>query len=257
MLSKNLIKVFNFYFYEHYERKIGYIFLFTSFVFLILIMSLRVFERDMPNKVIIDFSFSGIALINLILSFSLSLTSVPSDIKNRYIYTMLAKPVSRYDYLAGKFLSICAVVFINVLIMIGELLVVTYSKQGVFELNIIWAGFFIFLSNAIVIAHIIFFSLFLPVTVNTCLSFTMIVVGNMTPVYLTYLGKDEVFWYSYVLSVITKFFFPHLYYFDVKSAAMNSFYLPPEYTISATIYGLLYIAFILFLACWVLENKDL
>jgi hypothetical protein len=59
------------------------------------------------------------------------------------------------------------------------------------------------------------------------------------------------------LSVITKFFFPHLYYFDVKSAAMNSFYLPPEYTISATIYGLLYIAFILFLACWVLENKDL
>ncbi len=144
MLSKNLIKVFNFYFYEHYERKIGYIFLFTSFVFLILIMSLRVFERDMPNKVIIDFSFSGIALINLILSFSLSLTSVPSDIKNRYIYTMLAKPVSRYDYLAGKFLSICAVVFINVLIMIAELLVVTYSKPGFFEPNIIWAGFFYF-----------------------------------------------------------------------------------------------------------------
>ena len=257
MLSKNLLKVFNFYFYEHYERKIGYIFLFTSFVFLILIMSLRIFERDMPNKVIIDFSFSGIALINLILSFSLSLTSVPSDIKNRYIYTMLAKPVSRYDYLAGKFLSICAVVFINVLIMILELLIVTYSKQGLFEPNIIWAGFFIFLSNAIVIAHIIFFSLFLPVTVNICLSFTMIVIGNMTPVYLNYLGKDEIFWYSYVLGVITKFFFPHLYYFDIKSAAMNSFYLPPEYTISATIYGILYIGFILFLACWVLENKDL
>jgi ABC-type transport system involved in multi-copper enzyme maturation permease subunit len=257
MLSKNCLKVFAFYFYEHFERKIGYIFLFTSAVFLLLIMSLRVFDMNMPNKVIIDFSFSGIALINLILAFSITLTSVPSDIKNRYIYIMLSKPISRYDYLLGKFLSICGVIFINVFIMIVELILVTYSKEGIFEPNIIWAGFFIFLADAIIIAHIIFFSLFLPVSINTCLSITMVVVGNMTPVYLTYLGKEKAFLISYWISVFTKFLFPHLYYFDIKPAAMNNFFLPPAYVASTTMYGLIYIGFMLFLACWVLENKDL
>ncbi|HPZ09518.1 MAG TPA: hypothetical protein PL110_15545 [Candidatus Eremiobacteraeota bacterium] len=257
MISKNCINVFRFYFYEYFERKIGYIFLFTSAVFLILIMSLKVFDMNMPNKVIIDFSFSGIAIINLVLAFSISLTSVPSDIKNRYIYTMLSKPISRYDYLIGKFLSICGVVGINIFLMIIELLLVTYSKEGIFEPNIIWAGFFVFLADAIIIAHIIFFSLFLPVTVNACLSITMVVVGNMTPVYMNYLSKEETYRISYILGIIIKVFFPHLYYFDIKPAAMNSFYLPPFYTVSTTIYGLLYIIFILYLACWILENKDM
>jgi hypothetical protein len=257
MLSKNCLKVFKFYYYEYFERKIGYIFLFTSIVFLMLIMSLRVFDMKMPTKVIIDFSFSGIALINLILAFSLSLTAIPSDIKSRYIYTMLSKPMTRYDYLIGKFLSIASIIFINTFLLMVELLVVTYSKEGILEENIIWAGFFVFLANSIIIAHIMFFSLFLPVTVNTCFSLTMVVVGNMTPVYLNYLGKEEAFKLSYHLSFFFKLFFPHLYYFDIKTVAMNSFYLAPSYAVSATIYGIIYIIFILFLACWVLENKDL
>jgi len=170
---------------------------------------------------------------------------------------MLSKPISRYDYLIGKFLSICGVVGINIFLMIIELLLVTYSKEGIFEPNIIWAGFFVFLADAIIIAHIIFFSLFLPVTVNACLSITMVVVGNMTPVYMNYLSKEETYRISYILGIIIKVFFPHLYYFDIKPAAMNSFYLPPFYTVSTTIYGLLYIIFILYLACWILENKDM
>lgn len=256
MLSKNCFNLFRFYVYEYFERKIAYIFLFTSIVFLILITSFKIFNLETPTKVVIDFSFSGIAFINLILAFSLSMTAIPSDLKNRYIYTILAKPVNRYDYLIGKFLSICAVVFINIFIMVVELFTVTYSNQGIQEYNIIWAGFFVFLADAIIIAHIMFFSIFLPVTINSCLSLTMVVVGNMTPVYLNYLGKDEEFKLSYHLSILTKILFPHLYYFDIKTVAMNSFYLPPSYAVSTTIYGLIYIFFILFLTCWVMENKD-
>jgi len=256
MLSKNCFNLFKFYVYEYFERKIAYIFIFSSIVFLILISSLRIFDEDMPVKVLIDFSFSGIALINLVLVFALSLTAIPSDIKNRYIYTIFAKPVSRYDYLIGKFLSISAVVFINVFLMVIELLIVTFTKEQIFEYNIIWAGFFIFLADAIIIAHIMFFSLFLPITINTCLSFVLVVVGNMTPVYINYLGKEEVFKLSYHVSLFTKLFFPHLYYFDIKVVAMNHFFLPPLYALSTTAYGLIYIFFILFLACWVLENKD-
>jgi ABC-type transport system involved in multi-copper enzyme maturation permease subunit len=257
MISINCLRISKFYLYEYFEKKIAYIFLFTSFLFLIFITSFTVFKMEMDIKVIKDFSISGIALINLLLVFSISLTSLTGDINNRYIYTLLSKPISKYDYIIGKFLSMACIILINIVLMIIELLVVTYQREGIFQTTIIWTGIFIFLEDCIIIAHIMLFSLIMPVTPNACLSLTMVIVGHMTPTYLTYLGKDEQFQISYVISNLLKLFLPHLYYFDIKTVAINSFYLPPLYAISAVAYGFVYISFILFLACWLMENKDI
>jgi len=257
MISTNCLKISKFYLYEYFEKKIAYIFLFTSFLFLIFISSFTVFKMEMDVKVIKDFSISGIALINLLLVFSISLTSLTGDINNRYIYTLLSKPISKYDYIIGKFLSMACIILINIILMIIELLILEYQKEGIFQSTIIWAGFFIFLEDCIIIAHIMLFSLIMPVTPNACLSITMVIVGHMTPTYLTYLSKDEQFKVSLLVSNFLKLFLPHLYYFDIKTVAINNFYLPPLYAFSTVAYGFVYILFILFLACWIIENKDI
>ena len=104
-------------FFEGWRRR----FLNGILVFAILIIgSSWVFTYLSPGtelKMLIDVGLGSIRFFGMLIAIFLGTRLIPDEIEKRTIYTLLAKPVTRAQFLLGKFVGGLATVISNVLLM--------------------------------------------------------------------------------------------------------------------------------------------
>ena len=64
-----------------------------------------------------SWSLGAMTLFSVVLAVVATALLLPKDVEDRTLYTILAKPVPRIDYLAGKLLGVLALVFVSLLVM--------------------------------------------------------------------------------------------------------------------------------------------
>jgi ABC-type transport system involved in multi-copper enzyme maturation permease subunit len=62
-------------------------------------------------------SFGAMHLFSVVLSVVATALLLPKDVEDRTLYTIMAKPVPRFDYLAGKLLGVLLLVFVSLVLM--------------------------------------------------------------------------------------------------------------------------------------------
>ncbi len=67
--------------------------------------------------VIKNCSLGAMSLFSVVLSIVATALLLPKDVEDRTLYTILAKPVPRIDYLAGKLLGVLLLIFVSLFIM--------------------------------------------------------------------------------------------------------------------------------------------
>jgi ABC-type transport system involved in multi-copper enzyme maturation permease subunit len=76
-----------------------------------------------------DGSLGAMSIFSLLLSILPTAMLLPKDIEDRTLYTILAKPVPRFEYLLGKFLGVLLLLFIAVSMMSLVFLTVLYFRM--------------------------------------------------------------------------------------------------------------------------------
>jgi ABC-type transport system involved in multi-copper enzyme maturation permease subunit len=64
-----------------------------------------------------SWSLGTMTLFSVVLSIVATALLLPKDVEDRTLYTILAKPVPRIDYLAGKLLGVLLLVFVSLALM--------------------------------------------------------------------------------------------------------------------------------------------
>ena len=64
-----------------------------------------------------SWSLGTMTLFSMVLSIVATALLLPKDVEDRTLYTILAKPVPRFDYLAGKLLGVILLVFVSLALM--------------------------------------------------------------------------------------------------------------------------------------------
>jgi hypothetical protein len=64
-----------------------------------------------------SWSLGAMTLFSVVLSIVATALLLPKDVEDRTLYTILAKPVPRFDYLAGKLLGVVLLVFVSLALM--------------------------------------------------------------------------------------------------------------------------------------------
>jgi ABC-2 type transport system permease protein len=64
-----------------------------------------------------SWSLGAMTLFSVVLSIVATALLLPKDVEDRTLYTILAKPVPRFDYLAGKLLGVLLLVFVSLALM--------------------------------------------------------------------------------------------------------------------------------------------
>lgn len=102
------------------------VFYFLAFFALILIASnfFNLPQHEGPEAAGLDvlraiksWSLGAMTLFSVVLSIVSTALLLPKDVEDRTLYTILAKPVPRLDYLAGKLLGVLLLVFVSLAMM--------------------------------------------------------------------------------------------------------------------------------------------
>jgi ABC-type transport system involved in multi-copper enzyme maturation permease subunit len=96
-------------------------------------------ETDVETKIIKDICVSAISIFGILITIFISASVVPAEMDNKVIYTVLSKPVRRYQYLLGKFLGVQFIIIVNLVLMSVLFAIALYAKERIFPSLLFWS----------------------------------------------------------------------------------------------------------------------
>jgi len=172
-------------FEEARRRKILLVFLFGALAIMLMGMAFGALTPARDLNVTKSLGLGVISLAGVFISIILYITLIPTEIERRTIYSVLSKPVQRYQYLTGKFLGGLMTVLANIALMGVIFLAILTAKllqyhQPVLpaDLALVKNLLMIFLQMTLLGAVAMFFSVFLPPVVNFFVTFGVWLLGT-------------------------------------------------------------------------------
>jgi hypothetical protein len=89
-----------------------------------------VMNPEQQLKLLKDVSFGALQLFAVIIAIVATALLLPRDVEDRTLYTILAKPVTRLDYLVGKLLGVLIVIASGLIIMDIAFSLVLWIREG-------------------------------------------------------------------------------------------------------------------------------
>ena len=166
---------------EAVRRKVLLVFLFVALALIVMGFAFASFQPRQELVVIKSLGLGVISLAGVFISVILGINLVPNEIERRTIYTILSKPVQRYQFLLGKFLGGLLTVLSNIALMgIVFIGLVAWKERG-FDADTVSVAkgvLMIFFQLTLVGAVALFFSVFVSPFVNFFLTFAVYLIGS-------------------------------------------------------------------------------
>lgn len=214
---------------------------------------------DIENTVIISLGLTAISVIGLLIAVFIGVGLVSKEIDKRTLYALLAQPVSRAQFLVGKFGGLVLTLAVNTAAMAaGLFLVILYAKHAVesSDAGILLAVYFILLKLALVVALALLFSCFttplLAILFTAGLYIAGLFVGDMRTIHSVQMSEAMqkfLHWLSYLL--------PNFENYDVMGAVAHGRGVPGALVLQNTLYTILYCGIVLFAAAVIFSRKNL
>src|SRR5438105_2093452 len=164
------------------RRKILLILLIVAVAMIALGPSVGFLSPRESSAVLRSLGLAVILIAGLLITILSGIQVIPTEIERRTIYTVLSKPVQRYEFVLGKFLGGLSTVFVMITAMGIVFLGVLRWQEGHFAGDMMKGVMMTFFQMMLLGAMSIFFSTFATPVVNFFLSFGIFMVGNMSVV---------------------------------------------------------------------------
>jgi ABC-type transport system involved in multi-copper enzyme maturation permease subunit len=170
---------------EAIRRKILNVFLFVAIAMIVMGFAFSSLQPGEEMTVVKSLGLGVIALAGVFISVILFINLIPLEIERRTIYTILSKPVQRYEFLCGKFLGGMMTVLLNIGLMgLAFIALLVYKEHG-WDHDITEAGkgvIMIFFQMMLLGGVSMCFSVLVSPFVNFFLSFAVWMLGSMSSV---------------------------------------------------------------------------
>src|SRR6202167_2390582 len=133
--------------------------------------------------VIINLGLSAISIFGLVMAIFIGVGLVSKEIEKRTLYTLLSKPVRRWEFLVGKFGGLLLTLTVNTILMTLGLAAALYYVSRNFlrtDASVLVAVYFILLELALVTALALFFSCFSSPMLSTLFTLGLFVAGQFS-----------------------------------------------------------------------------
>jgi ABC-type transport system involved in multi-copper enzyme maturation permease subunit len=131
--------------------------------------------------VVINLGLTAISLFGMVIAIFIGIGLVSKEIEKRTLYTVLSRPVQRWEFIVGKFFGLAGTLVVNTFFMaIGVFLALLYVSQR-FQAADGWvlvALYFIVLQFLIITALALFFSSFSSPLLSALFAFSLFVIGS-------------------------------------------------------------------------------
>jgi ABC-type transport system involved in multi-copper enzyme maturation permease subunit len=219
-------------------------------------------------KIIKDLGLAAIAVFGLFIAIFIGIGLVSKEVERRSIYALLAKPISRPQFIVGKYAGLVLTLAVNVAVMTLALYAVlgvlayiqTPAARAAWEVSgtdprLLKAVGLIFVELMIVTAIALFFSTFSTPLLAAALTFGIFIVGHFNTDLKNFdriVDSRPAVWLARGVYHAV----PDFSAFDVKTEAVHGLPVAAGYLAATTGYGFAYIAGLLMVSVLVFARRD-
>jgi hypothetical protein len=271
------------------RKRVLLIFLLLAFVMLTLALLLNYFTAREQSTIFKSTQLVIILIFGALISITTAVFLIPNEIERRTIYSVLSKPIQRWEFFLGKFLGGAMTVGFMVGLMSLALMLVLFvlaarppvgtadvtqlqqqqsvnlgewMQRGAGEIMLVLRGtIVIYFQLVIVTAIATTLSLFLTPTVNFSVTAFIWIVGNLQWLVSALANRNEQGFF--LIPWIAKLFYyllPHFHDFNIMGSIVH-----PEvpiavnhwvYAAEVSVYGVAYALLILMAGVLVFDRKE-
>ena len=210
------------------------------------------------SAVLRSLGLAVILIAGLLITILAGIQVIPTEIERRTIYTVLSKPVQRYEFVLGKFLGGLFTVFVMIAAMGIVFLGVLYFQEGRhFAPEMVKGVVLTFFQMMLLGAMAIFFSTFATPVVNFFMSFGIFMVGNMSSVTESLTSNRNPA--TKIVANILHFVLPNFGNFNLQNKLIHPQVKLTNENVFITqniIYALIYSAVLLIMAIIVFDRRE-
>jgi len=241
-------------FREAIRDRILYLLLFFSLLLIAGSRFLSFITVGDEEKIVKDLGLSAIAVFGILTSVFVGASLVFKEIEKKTLYPLLASPVRRWHFVAGKYLGFMTVLAINVSLMTAALFFLLLAR-GEAPWGLVPAVVLTLVQLALVTAFAILFSSLTNPVLSAVGTLSVYVVGHLSWSFDLLRGRLPPGLARRLCDVVHSLL-PSLDRLDVKMQVVHGLPLPHGYLLLGIGYGVCYSLVVLVLACLIFERRD-
>jgi len=236
--------------------------LYNLVLFVLLLTGAAIFIGELSGgqerKVIVDLGLSAMLLFGVFIAIFVGVGLVYKEIERRTIYAIFAKPVTRGEFIVGKYLGLCLTLLVNVVVMgAGVSLALIYVSRGWDPLALsIWPAILLIYVELMILTGVaLLFSSFSSPALSALLTFFIFIIGHFSAALkglATSMGSTSARWLFGGLYYLL----PNLTNLSYITPAAHGQVPDVAQFASAVLYSLIYIVVILSLATLIFRRRN-
>ena len=249
---------------EAIRRRVLLVILLIGVLFIVVAPGLGILSARSETTVLRAFMLGVIQGVSMIIAVILTVYMIPNEIERRTIYTILSKPVQRWQFLVGKYLGAVLSLLLMMSMMSAVMGVMFFlqqqSKNPGEVADLLKGPAMYFIQMCLLAAVGIFFSTFLPPLVNFFMSIGVFLVGTFfNPLFQTLQENKNTAPFVKLVAQGVNTFLPNFANYNVQNPIINptqQIQNEGRYFLGVTVYGLVYISILLIIGILIFDRRE-
>jgi len=240
---------------EAVRDKILYVLLFFAGATILCSKALGYISVGEDMKIITDISLASISIFGALISIFVGTSLVYKEIDKRTIYTILSRPIWRFEFILGKYLGLAMLIATVTMIMgtvaAAYILVLGGTVSFMFAEALLLNLWKLLLLTAL---SVLLSTLTSPI-LGAIVVLSAYFIGHATGILVDLPGQFENTALKEVIA-LAYYAIPNLSNFDIWREYANGVSVPHSYVLWTMVYGTVYTSLLLFLACISFHDRD-
>jgi ABC-type Na+ efflux pump permease subunit len=245
------------------------------------------FTFQQEFQILKDVSLGAMSIFTSLLAIVATARLIPQDVEDRTVYTILAKPVPRFEYLLGKLAGVLLLLAISTLVMSAMFVLVLYTREqtalqetmrqfshapaeqlqdalravrsSALNANLLPGVAVIYLKACLLAALTLFVSTFATTNIFTVVVMAFIYfIGHLQATAREYwLQEQGATWITRVFLAVVALLFPDLQAFNLIDDIVAGVAIPLALFFKTAVLGAFYVTIYTLLATFVFYGKEL
>jgi ABC-type Na+ efflux pump permease subunit len=269
------------------RQKVFYVLLLFALVLIGSSVFMARFTFQQEFRILKDMSLGAMSIFSSLLAIVATARLIPQDVEDRTVYTILAKPVPRFEYLLGKLLGVLALLAISVVAMTVLFVLVFHAREqavlqeitrqishappgqlqdalvamreNALKHDIFAAIGIIFVKACLLAALTLFISTFASTSTFTIVVMGFVyLIGHLQATAREYwLSQQSASWMTKTFLAVVALIFPDLQAFNLVDQIVAGMAIPMALFAKTAVLGIFYVVIYTLAATFIFYGKEL
>lgn len=207
------------------------------------------------EKITKDLGLATISLLGLLVAIFVGTKLVYEEISRKTIYTIVSKPITRSQFILGKYLGLILIISVTLAILTGFFCLVVYLNLGTLSLPLLGAIALIFLELAVITSVAIFFSTFTSPISSALFTVGIWVVGHFSGD-LKALVQMSPSSLVKATSIFLYYLVPNLSNFNIRGEVVHEVSVPRLFLVFSMVYGIVYTTVVILISSLIFRRRS-